>query len=242
MIEETIRKLQQLRMYAMIEQIRQLINSSRFATLSGDDLLAFVVNAEFDRRANNRIERLLKQASLKIPSACVADIQFGSRRNLYKEHIEQIINGEFLKKQKNVLIAGATGCGKTYLACAIGHFACINGYSVKYYRVPKFLEMMAAEQAVGNYLKSIDKIGKTSLLILDDLGPDVMTRVQRNHFLEIIEERYMVASTIIASQLPHEQWYAVFGESTSADAICDRLFHNGFKIELKGESMRKTTT
>jgi DNA replication protein DnaC len=204
--------------------------------------LSFIINAEYDKRNKNRIDRLLRQASLKIPSACITDIQFSTRRNLVKDQIEQLINGEFLKQNKNVLISGATGCGKTYLACALGHYACMHGYGVKYFRVTKFLETMSAEQAVGNYLKSIDKIGKVQLLILDDLGPDVMTRAQRNHFLEIIEERYMLASTIIASQLPQDQWYAVFGDSTSADAICDRLFHNGYKIELKGDSLRKNNT
>lgn len=242
MIEETLRKLQHLRLYAMTDKIRHLIDTAKFATLSADDILSFIVDAEYDKKCQNRIERLLRQALLKIPSACITDIQFSPKRNLYKDHLEQIINGDFLKQKKNVLISGATGCGKTYMACALGHLACINGYSVKYYRVTKFLEMMAADMAVGNYLKSIDKLGKVQLLILDDLGPDVMTRNQRNHFLEVIEERYLIASTIITSQLPQEQWYAVFGESTSADAICDRLFHNGFKMELKGDSMRKINT
>jgi DNA replication protein DnaC len=242
MIEETIRKLQDLRLFAMIDQLRQLIDSSRMNSLAADDLLSFIVDAEYDRRNKNRIERLLRQAGLKLPTACIADLQFSAKRNLRKEHLEQVMNTQFLKQQKNVLISGATGVGKTYLASAIGHIACLNGYSTKYLRVTKFLEFMAAEQAVGNYLKVIDKLGKVNLLILDDLGPDVMTKNQRNNFLEIIEERYMKASTVITSQLPMEQWYAVFGESTSADAICDRLFHNSYKIELKGESMRKSTT
>jgi DNA replication protein DnaC len=239
MIEETIRKLQEMRLYTMVEQLRQLIDSSRFSQMDTDALLSFIVDAEFDKRRKNRIERLLRQASLKIPSACVPDIRFSAKRNLHKNQLEQVLGDDYLRSHKNVLISGKTGCGKTYLACALGHMACMNGYSVKYFRITKFLETMAAEQAVGNYLKAIEKLGKVQLLILDDLGPDVMTKSQRNHFLEIIEERYLTTSTIIASQLELEQWYAVFGESTSADAICDRIFHNGFKIELKGDSMRK---
>lgn len=242
MIEETLRKMQQLRLYAMSEQVRQLIDTSQMQKLTPADFLAFAVDAEYNKRNQSRIERLLRQASLKIPSASIADLQFSTGRNLLKDQIEYVLNGDFIKQHKNILISGATGCGKTYLACAVGHYACLNGYSVKYFRVSKFLETMAAEQAVGSYLKTIDKLGKVQLLILDDLGPDVMTRNQRNHILEVVEERYLTSSTIIASQLPLEQWYAVFGESTSADAICDRLFHNSYKIELKGESMRKITS
>ena len=119
MIEETIRKLQHLRLFAMIEQIRQLIDTARLGTLAADDLLAFIVDAEYDRRNNNRIERLLQQAGLKLPTACIADLQFSAKRNLRKEHLEQVTNTAFINQQKNVLISGATGVGKTYIACAI---------------------------------------------------------------------------------------------------------------------------
>jgi DNA replication protein DnaC len=124
----------------MIEQLRQLIDTSRLDTLAADDLLSFIVDAEYDRRNKNRIERLLQQAGLKLPAACIADLQFSAKRNLRKEHLEQVMNTAFIKQQKNVLISGATGVGKTYIACAIGHIACMNGFSTKYFRVTKFLE------------------------------------------------------------------------------------------------------
>lgn len=242
MIETTLYRLNEMRLYTMVDKIRHLREAGRYASLGQDELLAFVVDAEYDTRHKKKIDRLLNLASLKMPSACIEDINFSSKRNLLKEHLEPFINCDYIRQHKNILLSGLTGCGKTYLACALGHHACLNAHSVKYFRVSKFLETMNAEQAVGNYLKAIDKIGKTELLILDDLGPDVLTRVQRNHLMEVIEERYLCGSTIVASQLPFEQCYDVFGESTSADAICDRLFHNGYKLKLEGDSLRKNTT
>ena len=127
MIEETIRKLQQMRLYAMTEQIRQLIDTSRFESLSSTALLSFLVDAEFNKRNQSRIERLLRQASLKIPTACIADIKFSSKRNLIKDHLEQVLNGDFLKSHKNFMISGATGCGKTYLAVEAIELFIMNG-------------------------------------------------------------------------------------------------------------------
>ena len=172
--------------------------------------------------------------------ACVEDIDYSPARNLKKDALTDILLCDFIEHHHNVLISGATGTGKTYIACALANLACRHGYTALYYRASKFLEFMESEKAIGNYLKTLDKFAKVKLLVLDDIGPDVMNKQQRNIFLDIVEERYLLTSTIITSQLPLDQWYGVFDEPTVADAVCDRLFHNAHKILVKGDSMRKT--
>ena len=228
-----------MRLYAMAEKLKEFHQSAKLNAVEPLEIITYMVDSEHDKRKHNRIVRLTKNAHIKLPSACIQDIKFSRQRNLYKEKMYDIINGNFIEHKQNALISGATGVGKTYLACALGNMACACGLSTLYFRVSRFLEYIHQEQALGNYLKCIEKIGKIKLLILDDLGPDVMTHSQRNMFMEIIEERYLTSSTIITSQLPLEQWYAVFGEESIADAICDRIFHNAYKIELGGDSMRK---
>jgi DNA replication protein DnaC len=239
MMEQTIHKLHEMKLYAMAEVFRQGCQSSDKANLTTSELVAFMVDAEYDKRKNNRISRLLRQAKLKIPSACIEDFDYTAKRNLRKEMINDILLSDFMANHHNVLISGPTGVGKSYIACALGNMACRRNVAVLYFRVSKFLEYMTAEKAMGNYLKSIEKIGKIPIIILDDLGPDILDKKQRNIMMEIIEERYLTATTIMASQLPLDQWYSVFDEPTIADAIMDRLLHNAHKIELKGDSMRR---
>ena len=239
MIEQTLNKLADMRLYAMASKLKEFHESAQLNTIEPLELITYMADSEHDKRKKNRISRLVKRAHVKLPNACIQDIKFSSRRNLRKEKLHDVITADFIEHNQNVLITGATGVGKTYLACALGNLACRKGHSTTYFRVSKFLEYVQQEHALGNYLKYIEKIGKTKLMILDDLGPDVMTKQQRNMFMEIIEERYLTASTIITSQLPLEQWYAVFGEESIADAICDRIFHNAYKIQLKGGSLRK---
>jgi DNA replication protein DnaC len=239
MIESTISKLNDMHLFAMTDKIRELSNSARLSSMSPMDFLAFLVDAESDKRRNNKISRMLKTANIKQPMACIENIDFSARRNLKKEMLSDVLTGVFVDNNNNVLIHGPTGGGKSFLACALANRACRKCQSTMYYRVSRFLEMLTAEKALGNYLKIIEKTGKLKLLVLDDLGPEVMTKEQRNLFLEIVDERYLTGSTIITSQLPFDQWYEVFGDPTVADAICDRLFHNAHKIQLKGDSMRK---
>jgi len=239
MINETINKLNDMRLYAMSSKLNEFHQSTKINNLEPLEMITYMVDAEHDKRKHNRITRLIRNAQIKISSACIQDIQFNAKRNLKKEKLHDVLTADFIERKQNVLISGATGVGKTYLACALANLACAKGLSTLYIRVSRFLEQMNQEQALGNYLKYIDKIGNYKLLVLDDLGPDIMNTEQRKMFMEIIEERYLTASTVIASQLPLEQWYAVFGDETVADAICDRIFHNAYKIQLKGESMRK---
>lgn len=239
MNESTISKLNEMNLFAMTDKIRELSSSSKLSSMNPMDFLAFLVDAEFDKRRNGKISRTLKNANIKQTMACIENIDFSAKRKLKKEILADVLAGDFIDNKNNVLITGATGCGKSFLACALANAACRKCQSTAYYRVSRFLEMLTAEKALGNYLKVIEKTGKLKLLILDDLGPEVMTKEQRNLFLEIVEERYLTGSIIITSQLPFEQWYEVFGEPTVADAICDRLFHNAHKIPVEGDSMRK---
>jgi len=239
MIESTISKLHEMSLHAMAEKTRELSTGPTFSSMTPADFLAFLTDAEYDKRKNGKINRLLKNANIKQTMACIEDIEFSARRSLKKDMLADVIAGRVIENKNNVLICGPTGSGKSFLACALANLACRRCQTTLYYRASRFMEMLSAEKALGNYLKIIEKIGKLKLLVLDDLGPEVMTKEQRNLFLEIIEERYLSGSTIITSQLAFEQWYEIFGEPTTADAICDRLFHNAHKITITGDSMRK---
>jgi len=239
MIEQTMNRLHNMKLYAMGEVLSQLIQDTSRSDLTVTEAVSFMVDAEYNKRKNNRIKRLLRLAKLKMPSACFEDINYSAKRNLKKDQLNSILLSDFIANHHNVLISGPTGVGKSYIACAFGNVTCRKRTPVLYFRVSKFLEYMAAEQAMGNYLKTIEKIGKVPMLILDDLGPDIMDKKQRNIMMEVVEERYLAATTIMTSQLPIDQWYSVFGEPAIADAIMDRLLHNAYKIELEGDSMRR---
>jgi len=239
MSEETIRKLNELGLHGMTQKLRELSASPQYSQYSHDDLLAVLVDHEFDRRKNNKIKRLLHDAKIKLPMACVEEINYSAGRNLRKEEFKDLMSCSFIEHKQNILISGATGVGKTYIACALAHLACRNGFSTCYYRVARLLEYLKTERALGNYLKAVEKLGRIKLLVMDDLGPDILAKEDRNTFFEIIDERHLVAPTIIASQLPLNQWHDLFDDAATADAICDRVFQNSHKIQLKGDSMRK---
>lgn len=239
MMEQTVHKLHDMKLYAMADIFRQKCQAPDKGDLTATELVSFMVEAEYGKRKNSRITRLLRQAKLKIPSACIEDLDYTAKRSLRKDTINDILLSDFIANHHNVLISGPTGVGKSYIACALGNMACRKNIAVLYFRVSKFLEHMAGEKAMGNYLKSVEKVGKVPIVILDDLGPDFMDKKQRNIMMEVIEERYLTGTTIMTSQLPLDQWYSVFDEPTIADAIMDRLLHNAHKIELKGDSMRR---
>lgn len=205
---------------------------------SFEERLCLLLDHEITQRDQRKIDRLTRQAKFRV-NGTLAQLDYGASRQVNKTQIRSLAQGEWLRLHQNILITGATGCGKTYLACALGHNHCQQGENVYYFRLKELLEKMFMAQADGSYRKLINKLTSANLLILDDWGLEPLTPQQRSDLLELIDARYDTKSTLIASQLPIENWYDMIGESTHADAILDRLVHGAIKLELKGESMRK---
>ena len=191
---------------------------------SFEERLCLLLDHEITQRDQRKIDRLTRQAKFRV-NGTLAQLDYGASRQLNKTQIRSLAQGEWLRLHQNILITGATGCGKTYLACALGHNHCQQGKNVYYFRLKELLEKMFMAQADGSYRKLINKLTSANLLILDDWGLEPLTGQQRSDLLELIDARYDTKSTLIASQLPIENWYDMIGESTHADAILDRLVH-----------------
>lgn len=219
---------------AFAEQLIQPVTQS----LSFDDRFGLIVDREISHRDNQRLGRLLKNARLK-HNACVEDIDYRSERGLDKAIMAKLIDGDWVRQAQNLILTGATGCGKTWLACALGNQACRQGLSVLYVRTSRFLEEMKLSHSDGSFRKRLTSIAKVDMLILDDWGLSTLTQSERQDVLELIDDRTKKA-TLITSQLPVKAWHEVIGEPTLADAILDRIIHRAHTIELSGESMRKT--
>ena len=205
---------------------------------SFEERLCLLLDHEITQRDQRKIDRLTRQAKFRV-NGTLAQLDYGASRQLNKTQIRSLAQGEWLRLHQNILITGATGCGKTYLACALGHNHCQQGENVYYFRLKELLEKMFMAQADGSYRKLINKLTSANLLILDDWGLEPLTPQQRSDLLELIDARYDTKSTLIASQLPIENWYDMSEESTYADAILDRLVYGAIKLEFKGGSMRK---
>lgn len=231
-------QLNQLRLYGMSRHWQGLLETRRSYELSLTEGLQLLLQAEDDYRSDKRFERLQKNARFRY-QASIEELHLEASRGLDKGLISSLAAGEYLSKGESVLISGATGCGKSFLASALGHQACAQGYRVAYYNVQKLLLRSKMSRLDGTIYKFMEKLSKTDLLILDDFGLTHLEQQQRLDLMEIIEDRHGKASTVIASQLPVASWYDVIGEDTIADAILDRLVHGSYRIELKGESLRK---
>lgn len=231
-------QLSRLRLHGMGRSWQALLETRKSHELSLSEGLALLLHAEEEDRADRRFEQLKKNARFRY-QASVEELRLEASRGLDKGLVLGLATGEYLAKAESVLISGATGCGKSFLASALGHQACAQGYRVAYYNVQKLLLRTKMARLDGTIYKFLEKLSKTDLLILDDFGLTHLEQQQRLDMMEIIEDRHAKASTIIASQLPVASWYDVIGEETIADAILDRLVHSSYRIELKGESLRK---
>jgi len=238
-MEETLRKLNEMKLYGMAKSFQNRVIRPDHRDLSLEEFLGLLVDDEYIYRKNQRQRRLLQMAKLKFPSACLEEIDYRAPRGLVKSKVVGLQNLEWLNHHQNILITGPTGVGKSHLACAFGQLACRNGRTVFYRRWPRLLGDILASRGQGGYLRHLDKLAKVNLLIIDDFGLTALNDTDRKDFLEVIEDRYTRGSTVITSQLPMKEWHIRIGEPTIADAICDRLFHVAHKFELKGGSMRK---
>ena len=234
----TVEKLQSLRLTGMLKALEEQMEMPQCADLTFEERLGLLVDREATERENRRLKTRLKKARFR-QSATVEDIDFRHPRGLNKSLMMSLAGCQWISEHRNCLITGPTGSGKSYLACALGQKACREGYSVVYYRMPRLFQELAIARGDGRYLKLLAGFAKTDLFILDDWGLSHLTPEQRHDLLEIVEDRYDRRSLLVAGQLPVAHWHEVIGDPTLADAILDRFIHNAYKIDLKGDSMRK---
>lgn len=231
-------QLKQLRLHGMSRSWQALMETRKHHELSFTEGIQMLLQAEEDDRDGKRFDRLQKNANFRY-QASVEELHTDASRGLDKSLLINLATGEYIAKGEAILISGATGTGKSFLASALGHHACSQGHKVNYYNLQKLLLKTKMARIDGTIYKLFEKLSKAELLILDDFGLTHLEQQQRMDFMEIIEDRHARAATIIASQLPVANWYDVIGEETIADAILDRMVHTSYRIELKGESLRK---
>jgi len=239
MIHATTDRLRSLRLRAMAEAYLTQQQDPAATTLGFDERLALLVDAEQLARDNHRLARHLKEAKLRIAQACLEDIDYAPRREIDRALLRQLATGRWILEHHNVLITGATGVGKTYLACALGQQACRQGYRALYRRLPRLFQELALARADGSYPAVLTRLARIDCLIIDDWGLSTVSDVQRQDLLEVIEDRDAARSTVITSQLEVEEWHHFLGDPTVADAVLDRLVHNAYTIKPKGPSRRK---
>jgi DNA replication protein DnaC len=234
----TLEKMRKMKFFGMHRAFKTDLESGKQQTYTPDEIIAHLIDAEWDERQNRNIEQKIKNARFRYKAA-IEEMLYYEDRNIDKNQIMRFTQCAFIDKHENIIITGSTGIGKSYLASAIGHHSCSMGYRVIYYSVPKLFAKLKMAKADGSYIKEIAKIERQDLLILDDFGIQPFDSQNRAALMEIIEDRHGKSSIIITSQIPVSKWHEIIGEKTVADAILDRIIHESHRLELKGESLRK---
>lgn len=232
-------KLSALGLRGFRAALEEQLQSPHYAELAFEERLGLLVDIECTRRADNRLRRRLRSAHFPLP-ATIEDLDLAAKRGLKRAQVLELAQSEWVGRHLNVLVLGATGTGKTYFTCALGNAACRAGFSVRYERTSRLLQSVELAHADGSYAKLLRALARTRLLILDDWLRDPLSRSQARDLLEVLDDRYGRAATIVATQVPVADWHSRIPDPTIADAVLDRLIHNAYRLELQGESMRKT--
>ena len=236
--QATLERMQQMRLHGMVRAFRGSMESGTKQQFTADELLSHLVDAEWDERQDRRLVRLLKAARFRY-RATFEQIDWTLPRGLDKNQLLRLSSCRWIEEHRDAIVTGPCGTGKSFLICALGHQGCLYGHSVGYWSASKLFAQLKMAKADGSYLKQLTRIGKLDVLVIDDFGLQGLDASTRLTLLEILEDRHGRASSVFASQLPVSEWHQVIGEPTIADAICDRIVHTAYRIELKGESARK---
>lgn len=237
--EPTLEKLHGLRLRAMADAWTQQNKDPAIVALSFDERLALLVEAESLARENQRLARTLREAKLKLSGACIEGIDYPARRELDRARVRQLASCRWVTEHQAVLVTGATGTGKTYVACALAQQACRKGFRALYRRVPRFFDELRLARADGSYPRLLARLARVDVLLLDDFAIAPLSDAERRDLLEVLEDRYGTRATIVTSQLPVDRWHDYLADPTVADAILDRLVHASHRLALKGPSRRK---
>jgi DNA replication protein DnaC len=235
--QQTISILHSLKLHGMANSFEKRLADSNQASLSHDEFVGLLAQDEKLYRDNLRLRRLLKKAKLR-QEASLEDIDYSAPRGLDRQVMLELSNPEWVPAFRNVLVSGPAGVGKSFIACALGNTAARAGYTVLYERAPRLFESLQQSRGDGSHLKALARLSRVQLLIIDDFLLTQLSDSERRDLLEVIEDRYQTGATIIASQCPIGDWHPNIGDPTLADAVCDRLLHNAYKIEMRGDSMR----
>ena len=237
--EQTVEKMVEMKMFKMAESFKERLSRSDHQSLSQSEFVGFLIDDEFQARQTKKLSTRLRGAKFKQPQACMENIDYRFKRGLHKQQMLELAQMEWVKKYQNMTLTGPSGVGKSYLAQAIGHQACLKGMTVMYIRCAKLFMALTVARADGSYPSKLKRIAKANVLVLDDYGLNPLTEEHKQDLFEIIEDRHGAGSTVLTSQLPTDHWHEYIGGGMLGDGICDRILHNCHKLTLKGESYRK---